>query len=571
MQGGTARLNAHKEIVNSLNVFPVPDGDTGTNMSLTMNNAVAGLKDDMSNVGMIAQQISKGSLMGARGNSGVILSQIFRGLANGLKGKQEINVKDFSGALMHAKNAAYSAVLKPVEGTMLTVIKDIAQGVKGIHKKKVSFEEMFEKIMEIAQESLANTPNLLPALKQAGVVDSGGQGILYFFSGMQDTLLGKEVEGADELVTASQAGITLPEGQHESAQSHFNTEDIKYMYCTEFILQVDREPDKSFREKLESMGDSLVYVRDDELLKVHVHTNNPGEALERALRHGELVTIKIENMKQQHSHIVKDGGTPAHPVQKSAVKPPERTAPAKPLDPVNVSEAKKETEASKEDEKPVDCAFIAVASGSGVKTILKDIGIDYVIEGGQTMNPSTSDFVEAIEKLNAKKIVLFPNNKNIIMAANQAKDIVGNKVKVLPTQTMPECVAAVVAYDEGISVDKNMKVMKDVISKVKTINVTYSVRDTELDGYSIKGGDYIAVVGKGIGSAGKDIVDVTLEAIDKNVDEDSLLITIYTGEDADEAQTEELRQRVEEKYPAVDVVCLSGDQPVYYYIISIEE
>ncbi len=527
--GGTENLKTRKEVVNSLNVFPVPDGDTGTNMTLTMTSAVAKLGASSGGVGSVSQTVSKGSLMGARGNSGVILSQIFRGLANGLKDLKDMNVKDFCGALMHAKNSAYSAVLKPVEGTMLTVIKDIAEGVKGSHKKKISFEELFENIMRIAQGSLANTPNLLPVLKQAGVVDSGGQGLVYFFAGMQDVLLGKEIEITE---TAERAPA--------NAQMHFDSADIKYLYCTEFILNVDRQPEVSFRERLEEMGDSLVYVQDENLLKVHVHTNNPGEVLEMGLRHGELVTIKIENMKEQHNHIVED------------------------------AEKYSEPSSIPEEHEQLACAFIAVASGSGIKAILSDFGVDYVIEGGQTMNPSTSDFVEAINMLGAKEVVLFPNNGNIIMAAQQAREICGEHVHVVPTKTLPQCITAIISYDEGVGVEENVQTMCDAIRAVKTVSVTHSIRETELDGFKIAEGDYIAVLDKGIAAVGTDVADVARDAVIKCADDDSSLITIYTGNGVDADSTEKLRAALEHDYPNVDISVFAGDQPVYYYIISVE-
>lgn len=555
---GTENLKANKEIVNNLNVFPVPDGDTGTNMTLTMTSAVAKLGSGSGNVEAVSQAVSKGSLMGARGNSGVILSQIFRGLAQGLKGKQDMDVKDFCSALMQAKETAYSAVLKPVEGTMLTVIKDIAVGLKSAHKKKPSFEELFERLMQIGEESLVNTPNLLPVLKQAGVVDSGGQGLIYFFAGMQDALLGKEIKFEEKPVEVS---------KHSNAQIHFNPEDIKYLYCTEFILRVDREPEKSFREKLESMGDSLVYVRDEELLKVHVHTNHPGEALEMGLRHGELVTVKIENMKEQHSHIVEDSGYAAQPQPQSQQSQPATKACGHHEHAASNAEA---CESSFDGGEESDCAFIAVASGSGIKTILEDLGIDYVIEGGQTMNPSTSDFVEAINKLNAKQFILFPNNSNIIMAAEQASTICGKNVHVVPTKTLPQCVTAVISYDDGESIRTNLKNMKKAIAGVKTVSVTHSIRDTEMNGHQIKEGDYIAVSDKEIAASGKNLVEISYAAIRDCIDKDSSLITIYTGNDVNDGDVDKLERMIVENHPGVEVGVHPGDQPVYYFIVSIE-
>lgn len=550
---GTANLTNHRDVVNALNVFPVPDGDTGTNMSLTMNTAMEKVTIDLGSVDTVAQVVSKGSLMGARGNSGVILSQIFRGFAKGCKGKQELSVKDFVVAMKYAKESAYSAVLKPVEGTMLTVIKDIANGLKAVDKKKATVVEMFEVLMKAATESLANTPNLLPVLKDAGVVDSGGQGLVYFFKGMQDAVLGKEVVVAEK--------ATAPAGEKKSAQAHFHAEDIHFLYCTEFILKVDREPDKSFRKKLESMGDSMVFVRDEELLKVHIHTNNPGEALEMALRHGELVTIKIENMKEQHHHIVEEGEYAAPTMPSAAALPKAATA-----------DSDDEVVEKKEEhyELANDTAFVAVASGAGIKTILEDLGIDYVIEGGQTMNPSTSDFVEAIGKLKAKEVVLFPNNGNIIMAAEQARTLLGDHIHVVPTKSIPQCVAAIIAYDNGASLKQSIQLMQKAMEGVKTISVTHSVRSTEIDGLAIKEGDYLAVLDKGIVATGADLVDISFDGIKKAVTGETEIITLYTGRDVDEESTNALVERLQEAYPGMDVMVYFGGQPVYYYIISVE-
>ncbi len=535
--GGTANLKKYKEVVNSLNVFPVPDGDTGTNMTLTMTSAVDHLTNEANSAETVSKTVSKGSLMGARGNSGVILSQIFRGFAAGLKGKDDINVKDFCGALKQAKTSAYSAVLKPVEGTILTVIKDIADSVKNAHKKKMSFEELFEEILRVGEESLANTPNLLPVLKKAGVVDSGGQGLIYFLGGMQKALLGTEVEFSKE--------EDFSTDYHEHAQVDFDPADIKYTYCTEFILDVDREPENSFRDMIQAKGDSLVFVRDENLLKVHIHTNNPGEVLEMGLRHGQLVTIKIENMKQQHSKILEGASESVS------------------------SHTNKEMEEPADTEE-VSCAFVAVASGQGIKNILEDLGVDYVVEGGQTMNPSTSDFLSAIDTLNAKDIILFPNNSNIILAAEQASSVAGEHVHVLPTKALPECISAIISYDNGISVEENLQAMSDVVKEVKTISVTHSIRNTEMDGHTIKEGDYIAVHGKGIVSAGESITAVSLSAVDKCVDQESELISVYTGKNVDEQEIDELRKALEEKYEDIDVNVYNGGQAVYYYIISVE-
>ncbi len=544
--GGTANLKKHKEVVNSLNVFPVPDGDTGTNMTLTMTAATKELSAISGDAETISKIVSKGSLMGARGNSGVILSQIFRGFANGLKGKEEVNLKDFCNALKHAKTSAYSAVLKPVEGTILTVIKDIAESCKNAHKRKISFEELFEEIIQVGEESLANTPNLLPVLQKAGVVDSGGQGLVYFLVGMQKALIGDKI-----ILDAEEPQQDL----HSHAQLDFDPANIKFTYCTEFILRVDREPEKSFRERVQSMGDSLVFVRDDELLKIHVHTNHPGEVLEMGLRHGDLVTIKIENMKQQHSKIVDDAekGVSAN------------------SDSMGLQNENRETQSPiPRQAEEIECAFVAVGSGHGIKNILEDLGVDHVIEGGQTMNPSTSDFLEAIGNLNAKNIILFPNNSNIILAAEQASSVAGDHVHVLPTKTLPECITAIISYDNGCNIETNLENMTESIKEVKTISVTHSIRNTEMDGHQIKEGDYIAVHGKGIVSAGRHISDVAMQAVESCVDDETELITVYTGLDAKDIAIDQFKKDLEEKYEDIEVSFYSGGQAVYYFIISVE-
>lgn len=545
MVQGSINLSNNSDMINSLNVFPVPDGDTGTNMSLTMNVAVEGLTEGIETVEEVATLVTRGSLMGARGNSGVILSQIFRGFSKGCKKKKDLTVKQFAKALKEASEAAYSAVLKPVEGTILTVIRETADYARSLAKAKVDFNEFFEGIIRKGNESLNNTPNLLPVLKKAGVVDSGGKGLMIFLEGMQSCLSG----------TTIQLSPSVQKNISSDFHSDFHTEDITFGFCTEFIIQGDNMQSKKLKEKLEVMGDSFVFVEDFDLIKIHIHTDNPGEALEHALKTGNVIKIKIENMREQHSELTSGMHRQA--------------------------EMNKEVVESKQDfHNPEDYlydmpgddeyAFVAVAAGSGFISILTDLGVDSVIEGGQTMNPSTQDFLDRINGINASHIVLFPNNGNVIMAANQAAELSEKDVRVIPTRSIPECISAIIAFENEIDIDQNLENMQASISDVSTISITYANRSTEMDGLDIKENNYISVLGGSLASTGEDITEVAFSAVQKAIETDSELITIYRGEKSTDEQVEAIEERILQQYPDIELSVYSGDQPIYYYIISVE-
>lgn len=527
---GTINLTNHKEEVNALNVFPVPDGDTGTNMSLTMSGAMEGLKDDLYTVEKISAAVSKGSLMGARGNSGVILSQIFRGFAKGCVNQKVLDTKTFCKALKHAQESAYSAVLKPVEGTILTVIREIAEHASTLKKADITFEDLFESIIKIGDEAVKRTPDLLPVLKQAGVVDSGGVGLMYFFKGMNDALNG----------LSSDINVDF----QSNAQSHFNTEDITFGYCTEFIIKTEKEDVKDLRQVLEGLGDSLVFVRDEDIIKIHVHTDNPGVALEESLKVGQVIKIKIENMRQQHTELTSgihnQIDKKAHDVESL----------------YNLHES--------------PYAFVVVSPGEGFSRIIKDLGVDYIISGGQTMNPSTQDFINQIEKIKADHILLFPNNSNIIMAANQAASVSDKDVRVIPTCTMPECISSLIAFEPDADLEQNIQTMNSAISNVRTISVTHSIRDTNMDENEIKEGDYIAVSGKDISANGQKIDEVVINSLKKLTDEHTELITIYHGQNVNTQEAQEIESKIGEFFPNYEIASYYGGQPVYYYIIAVE-
>ncbi len=541
---GTFELNANKGLVDSLNVFPVPDGDTGTNMSLTMNAALTEMmKSEHANVETVAKALAKGSLMGARGNSGVILSQIFRGFAKGCEGKDVLTAVDLAGAFKQASETAYKAVMKPVEGTILTVIRKTADRAMEIAEIVESDEEatedmaihdFFACIIEKAEETLERTPEYLEVLKQAGVVDAGGKGLICIFKGLNDAVLG--IEAADHELEAQ---MGMKSHSHESAQASFNTEDIKFAYCTEFIVDAGKEGNLPLKEEILKLGDSVVFVEDDGLIKIHVHTNNPGRALELAVEYGELLNIKIENMKQQHSTILEEEGT----TPESAVVAEEPTKPY---------------------------AFIGVAMGSGIAKILRDLGVDHIIEGGQTMNPSTEDIMKAVEGANAEQIFILPNNSNIILAAQQAQTLSDKSVHVVPSKTIPQGIAAMLVFDPSSEAEENLASMVDAVKEVKTVQVTYSVRDTVFNDLEIKKDDILGVAEGEIKSVGQNLHDVAIEALNDAIDEDAEIMTIYYGQDIDEAQAQELADELEEKYEDLEVEVYEGGQPLYYYICSIE-
>ena len=536
---GAQNLESKKEWINDLNVFPVPDGDTGTNMTLTIMAAakdVAGMEDpDMMS---LCKAISSGSLRGARGNSGVILSQLFRGFTKTIREKDELDVPVFADAFEKAVETAYKAVMKPKEGTILTVAKGAYTRARELADEGCTdMTIFFDEVIKYADEVLEQTPEMLPVLKQAGVVDSGGQGLMQVLKGAYDAFLGKEIDFSIEAAPKAATAVNV------QAQEEI---DIKYGYCTEFIIMLSRnfniKNEMDFKEYLESIGDSIVVVADDDVVKVHVHTNDPGLAIQRALKYGALSNMKIDNMRLEH--------------QEKLFKSAEKSEEAKTEEPAMPHK---------------EVGFIAVSVGEGINEIFKGLGVDYIIEGGQTMNPSTEDMLNAIEKVNADTVYILPNNKNIILAANQAQMMVEDKnIIVIPTKTVPQGITAIINYVPDLSVEDNEETMKTEISNVKTGQVTYAVRDTMIDDKEIKQGDYMGIGDTGILSVGSEVSDVTFGMIQEMMEDDIELISIYYGEDVSEEAAEVLKGRVEEAYPDCDVELQNGGQPIYYYIISAE-
>lgn len=535
---GAGNIEAKKEFINELNVFPVPDGDTGTNMSLTIMAAAKEVSAlEKLNMKDLAKAISSGSLRGARGNSGVILSQLFRGFTKAIKEVKEIDCLILANALDKAKETAYKAVMKPKEGTILTVARGIADKGWELAEETDDLEVFIPEIIKHAEHVLAKTPDMLPVLKEAGVVDSGGQGLLEVLKGAYDAFLGKEI---DYSAIASSTGAAVTKVSAETAT------EIKFGYCTEFIIMAEREfteeDEKTFKAYLESIGDSIVCVADDEIVKVHVHTNDPGLAIQKALTYGQLSRMKIDNMREEHEEkLIRDA-------QKLA---------------------KEQKEKKKEAQK--EFGFIAVSIGEGLNEIFKELGVDYIIEGGQTMNPSTDDMLNAIDEVNAKHVFIFPNNKNITLAANQAKSLVKDKeVIVIPTKTVPQGITAIINFVPDLSAEENEEVMLEEIKNVKTGQVTYAVRDTHIDDKEIHKDDIMGIGDSGIIAVGTDIAATTKEMLETLVDEDSELISIYYGADVSEEDAEKLTVEIEEKYPSVDVDTHFGGQPIYYYVLAVE-
>ncbi len=533
---GAKNLEAKKEWINELNVFPVPDGDTGTNMTLTIMSAaseVGALTDpDMES---LAKAISSGSLRGARGNSGVILSQLLRGFTRGVRKLTDLDAPAIAAAMERGVETAYKAVMKPKEGTILTVARATADRAAELADVAEDLDAFFDGIFQHAEETLARTPEMLPVLKEAGVVDSGGQGLLEVFRGAIDGYHGKEVD-------YSQFETVAPKITKISPQAEA---DIKFGYCTEFIILLEKplpqdEIDR-FREFLDSIGDSIVLVADDEIVKVHVHTNHPGQAFERALTYGQLSRMKIDNMREEH--------------QEKLIKDAEKLA----------------KEQAENKEPPKDHGFISVSVGEGLSQIFRELGVDYLIEGGQTMNPSTEDMLNAIEKVNAKTIYIFPNNKNIILAANQARDLTEDKeIIVVPTKTIPQGISAMISFVPEKGGEENLASMTDAISRVKTGQITYAVRDTRIDDKEIHEGDIMGIGDAGILAVGRDRLQVAEEMVAEMVDEESEIISVYYGEDVSEEDAEALSDSLTEKYPECEVELNQGGQPIYYYLISVE-
>lgn len=528
---GANNLQNHKDLVDKLNVFPVPDGDTGTNMSLTISYAMKELsKVENGTITEIGKALSKGSLMGARGNSGVILSQIVRGFAKSIEGKDKLNTEDLANAFKNGSDTAYKAVIKPIEGTILTVVRESSDFAVKNYKKENDLVKFFEMVIKEAKESLDRTPELLKALKEAKVVDSGGKGLVLIYEGMLSALKGN-------FISLKESTSNTNTMSSQAQANAVNTEDIKFSYCTEFILESDRVQDTEIRDMMLKYGDSLVVVGDEGVIKVHVHTNDPGLVLQDALKFGQLVTIKIENMKIQHENIV-----------------------------LNVQD---ETASSEEVEEK-EFGFIATSMGDGLATILKEFGVDHIIEGGQTMNPSTEDFINAIDKINAKNIFIFPNNSNIIMAANQAKEISEKNIIVIPTKNIPQGFTALVSFNSEASVEENEEAMMNSLSLVKSGQVTYAVRDTVMNDIDVKEGNIIGIAEGKLLSAGEKVEDITRDLVEQLVDEDTAIITLFYGEDVSEEDANELRDLLEEKFEDIDVELYYGGQPLYYYLISVE-
>jgi len=536
---GAQNIESKKEYINELNVFPVPDGDTGTNMSMTIMSAAKEVTAISElNLTSLAKAISSGSLRGARGNSGVILSQLLRGFTKSIREEEVLDVPAFARASVRAKETAYKAVMRPKEGTILTVARGIADKAVELSEVTDDLEEFFGKVIEEGEAVLAQTPDMLPVLKEAGVVDSGGQGLIEVLKGAYDAFLGKEVD-----YTAIEPGTS-------SSATKVNVEavaDIKFGYCTEFIILLEKEfteeDEVSFKAYLESIGDSIVCVADDDVVKVHVHTNDPGLAIQKALTFGQLSKMKIDNMREEH--------------QEKLIKDAEKLA------------AQQAQEKKAQPQKKY--GFIAVSVGEGMNDIFTELGVDHIITGGQTMNPSTEDMLNAIEAVNAEHIYILPNNKNIIMAANQARDLTENKeIIVIPTKTVPQGIAAVINFSAEAEVQENEETMLEAIGNVKTGQVTYAVRDTHIDDKDIHEGDIMGIGDDGILAVGPSIDGTTKEMLEYLVDDDSELISIYYGEDVSEEDAEKLIAEIEELYPEQDVDAHRGGQPIYYYILAVE-
>ena len=543
---GAQNIEAKKDYINELNVFPVPDGDTGTNMSMTIMSAAKEVTA-LNNPEMkdLAKAISSGSLRGARGNSGVILSQLLRGFTKAIKEEKEIDVLALAAACQRARDTAYKAVMKPKEGTILTVASGIATKAAEMAEETDDLEVFIPAVIEYAEEVLNKTPEMLPVLKEAGVVDSGGQGLLEVIKGGYDAFLGKEIDYSSIKPSTS---VTVNKVNAE------DTADIKFGYCTEFIILTEKEfteeDEHEFKKFLSSIGDSIVCVVDDDVVKIHVHTNDPGLAIQKALTYGQLSKMKIDNMREEH--------------QEKLIRDAEKLA-----------EEQAKEEAAYEEKKTAEprkaMGFITVSIGAGMNEIFKELGADYIIEGGQTMNPSTEDMLNAIDQVNADTVFILPNNKNIILAANQAKSLVEDKeIIVIPTKTVPQGITAIINFMPDADAKTNEEAMLEEIKNVKTGQMTYAVRDTHIDDKEIHEGDIMGIGDSGILAVGKDLEETTKELIANLVDEDSELISIYYGEEVSEEEAEKFAGEIEELYPDVDVDIQFGGQPIYYYVLAVE-
>lgn len=546
---GANNLDNNKEYINELNVFPVPDGDTGTNMTLTILSAVREVEASPDDMKSIARAMSTGSLRGARGNSGVILSQLLRGFSKKIQDKKIIDVHDIADAFQKAVETAYKAVMKPKEGTILTVAKGVASKARECADADMSLAQFCNEVIEYGDAVLDSTPEMLPVLKEAGVVDSGGQGLMVVIKGAVDCLMGRvTVE-----LSKSTGAVNVKKNTTGAGNDEISTADIKFGYCTEFIINLEKPygeaEEDDLKSFLESIGDSIVCVSLDDIVKIHVHTNHPGQAFEKGLTLGYLTNMKIDNMRIEHNERV----------SQSERDESERQEEERQHRKQEIVEPKKKY------------GFIAVSMGDGLNKLFGELGADYIIEGGQTMNPSTEDMLNAIDKVNAENIFILPNNKNVVLAANQAASLCeGKNIIVIPTANAPQGISAMIAFDSTADVDENKSSIKAAVKNVKSGQVTYSVRDTSIDGKAIKEGDIMGIGDKGLVSVGDDIEQVTFDLIADGVDDDSEVISIYNGADVLQEDADKLAARVEEAYPDVDVQCYYGGQPIYYYIVSVE-
>ncbi len=541
---GFHHLSENAKNVDALNVFPVPDGDTGTNMKLTMNSGANEVKNHLQDhIGNVAKALSKGLLMGARGNSGVILSQLFRGFAKAIEEKESLDAMEFAKALNAGVETAYRAVMKPVEGTILTVAKDAAKKAMETAAKEKDLAVVMEKTLLAAKESLSRTPDLLPVLKEVGVVDSGGQGLVYVYEGFLAALKGEKPQGLSNPSAVMEQ--LVKKEHHKTVQSFMDTEDIQFGYCTEFMVKLEEEKlkahpfsEEKFRRDLNRFGDSLLVIHDNGFVKVHIHSEQPGEVLSYGQRYGSLTNIKIENMREQHSNIVSSDREA--PVPRPAAKPRS------------------------------EYGIVTVSMGSGIRDLFLSIGAQEVIEGGQTMNPSTEDIAKAVERVNAKTVFILPNNKNIILAAEQAASLFEQQAIVIPTKTVPQGLAALLAFNPAKDAEWNKKAMNEAANKVKSGQVTFAVRDTSIDGISIKKDDYMGILDGKIVVNHKDLLEAAKALLEKMVDGESEILTILTGEQATDEQVEQLENFVGEKYPDVEIEIHNGKQPLYPFIFAVE-
>lgn len=556
---GAKALESKKEWINELNVFPVPDGDTGTNMTMTVMSAAKEVSAlESPDMVLVAKAISSGSLRGARGNSGVILSQLFRGFSKVIGKETQITTQVLAAAFQKAVETAYKAVMKPKEGTILTVARESAEKAVQLAEQTNDIVYFGGELIKEAKRVLKKTPDMLPVLKQAGVVDSGGQGLVVFLQGAYDALLGKEVNMTVEPAVGQTSVVKI---------SKETEEEIRFGYCTEFIIVLNKplseQEERKYKSFLESIGDSIVVVADDEIVKTHVHTNDPGLAIQEALAHGSLSKIKIDNMREEHEERLIKNSLELAKQQKDEA----RGESSQPLD--VTTETQQENEAGQQAQK--EFGFIPVSAGEGLSEIFKGLGADLIIEGGQTMNPSTEDILNAIEQVPASHIFLFPNNKNIILAANQAAELCEDKtVHVIPTQTIPQGITAMINFIAEQSAEENAERMKEEIGRVKTGQITYAVRDTVIDDKEIKQDDYMGVGDHTILSAGRDLEQVALETAESMIDEESVLVSIYYGKEADEAAANAIAEKLLEKYKDLEAEIQYGGQPIYYYLISVE-